>query len=73
MRREFGLPESDIEALEALGLPFETVRDGNLGRVVVHDYPVPPGLTPETVTLNLRIEPAYPETHRRNRWPAAAG
>ena len=62
MRREFALPERDLEYLEERGLAWEAVRDGRLGRVVIHDYPLPSGLKPDTVSLNVRIEPGYPET-----------
>lgn len=62
MRRDFVLPEQDVETLDALGLPWEAVRDGRLGRVVIHDFPIPARLKPDTATVNLRIEPGYPET-----------
>lgn len=61
-RRQFRLPECDEEFLDKLGLKWETVRDGNGGRVVIHDYPVPRGYNVDRVRLNLRIEPAYPDT-----------
>jgi hypothetical protein len=62
MRREFVLPEGDVQHLGVAGFPWETVRDGALGRLVVHDFPVPAGFKPDRVSLNLRIEPGYPET-----------
>lgn len=62
MRREFQLPERDVDFLETTGLPWEAVRDGRLGRVILHDYSLPAGLKPDVVTLNLRIEPGYPDT-----------
>ena len=61
-RRQFRLPERDEEFLDKLGLKWETVRDGTGGRVVIHDYPVPRGYNVDRVRLNLRIEPAYPDT-----------
>ena len=62
MRREFDLPECDVEFLDTLGLRWEAVRDGQLGRVVIYDHPVPSGLKPDRVALNVRIEPGYPDT-----------
>lgn len=62
MRREFTLPEWDVAHLDARGLPWETVREGRLGRLIIHDYALPAGYKPDAVSLNLRIEPAYPET-----------
>lgn len=61
-RREFRLPERDEEFLAKLSLKWETVRDGAGGRVVIQDYPVPSGYNAARVRLNLRIEPAYPDT-----------
>lgn len=61
-RHEFDLPAGDHGFLEATGLRWEAVRDGALGRVIVHDYALPAGLKPDTVSLNLRIESGYPET-----------
>jgi hypothetical protein len=62
LRREFALTERDVDYLEACGHSWEAVWDGRLGRVVIHDYPLPGGLKPDTVSLNLRIEPGYPDT-----------
>lgn len=62
LRRAFPMPEADGAFLDSLGLLWETVRDGTLGRLVIHDYPVPAGYTVDRVRLNLRIEPLYPET-----------
>lgn len=62
MRREFPLPERDVEYLDERRLPWETVHDGCVGWVLIHEYPLPDGLKPNTVSLSLRIEPGYPET-----------
>lgn len=62
MRREFALNDSDTEDLEALGLPWETVQGSSLGRVIIHNFPVPSGYNHSKVDLNIVIEPAYPET-----------
>lgn len=62
LRRAFPLPSGDTAFLDVLGLYWETVRCGGLGRLVIHDYAVAPGYNVETVRLNLIIEPAYPDT-----------
>jgi len=62
LRRDFTLLEGDVKFLDALGLPWETVRVGGVGRLVIHDYAVPVGYKPDQVSLNLRIEAAYPTT-----------
>lgn len=61
-RRQFALPERDTEFLDRLGLKWEMVRDGPLGRLVIHEYPVPRGYNVKRVRLNLRVEPTYPDT-----------
>lgn len=62
MRRQFQLPEEDCEYLEATPLKWETVIDGNIKRVILYDFPIPPGYNQKTVGLNVRIEAAYPDT-----------
>jgi hypothetical protein len=62
LRRHFRLPEHDEAFLDGLGLDWETVREKDILRLVIYQYPVPAGYTLCKVTLNLRIEPAYPDT-----------
>lgn len=62
MRRQFHLPEEDTEFLEAGSLPWETVVEGNSKRVVLHNFPVPPGYNQQAVDLNVMIEATYPDT-----------
>jgi hypothetical protein len=62
MRRDFSLPDEDMEWLESLGRPFELVREGAVQRVVLHEYPVPDGYTVDRVSINVRIEAGYPDS-----------
>lgn len=62
MRRQFQLPEEDTEFLESNQFPWETVIDGSIKRVVIRDFPVPPGYNLMTIDVNVRIEAAYPDT-----------
>lgn len=62
MRRDFSLPEEDMEWLESLGRPYELVREGAVQRVVLHEFPVPDGYTVDRVSINVRIEPGYPDS-----------
>lgn len=62
MRRQFQLPEGDADFLDAQGLCWETVSVGSVGRLIIHDFPIPAGYKQDRVTVNVRIEPAYPET-----------
>lgn len=59
LRREFKLPATDEEYLNALRLPWETVRDGATLWLLIHDWRVPSGYTAERVSLALLIPPQY--------------
>ena len=43
-RRDFNLPQTDLDWLCATGRRFELVAEKNKLRVVLYDFPVPPGL-----------------------------
>lgn len=62
MRRQFLLPEYDREHLDSRGLPWETVKENRVQRVVVSNFPIPPGYDRSTADLNVRIGPGYPDT-----------
>jgi hypothetical protein len=61
-RRHFTLPGEDQQSLDALGLPWETVIEGTVRRVIIYNYPLPNGYNQATINLCLRIEPQYPDT-----------
>lgn len=61
MRRQFDLPESDVEHLEGRGLPWETMKEGSSRWVLIHGYPVPEGYAVRAALLALRIPPSYPD------------
>jgi hypothetical protein len=61
-RRQFALPADDMEWLETQKLPYELANEGGVQRVLVHDFPVPPGFNVSTVSVNVRIDPGYPDT-----------
>lgn len=60
LRREFALPEGDVEHLDARGLPWETVADGGRQFLFVRDFPLPDGYETPTVTAALMVPPGYP-------------
>lgn len=62
MRRDFALPEEDMDWLTACGLQFELVLESGVQRVIVHDWPVPAGYNVAAVSVNVRIEPGYPDS-----------
>jgi hypothetical protein len=61
MRRDFSLPSDDMEWLESCGHAYELVSEAGVLRVVLHGYPVPPGYNVEEVSVNVRIDPGYPD------------
>lgn len=60
MRRQFALPEQDVDFLTALGLLWEALLEGNTKWLIIYDYPIPDGYNVTTVTVALMIQPGYP-------------
>jgi hypothetical protein len=60
VRRQFDLPEDDVETLEALGLPWETLALGGARWVIVSGFPVPEGYTHTSADVAVQISPGYP-------------
>lgn len=61
MRRKFELPEGDVEHLESLGLPWETIVDGGSQWLIIQGFRVPSGYNVTTATVALFIAPSYPD------------
>ena len=61
-RRQFSLPQEDMEWLESLGLVYELVAEGGVPRVVIYGWPVPGGYNVAKVDVNVRVDPGYPDT-----------
>ena len=61
-RREFALPEDDVDWLADAPHRFELVAEGGVLRVVLYSFPVPPGYNSRAVDVNVRIESGYPDT-----------
>lgn len=59
VRRQFDLPESDVQFLEDCGYEWETVLDGSRW-VLIHSFPTHPGYNHQQVTVAIRIEAGYP-------------
>jgi len=62
VRKEFDLPEEDVEHLDARGLPWETLVEGNAHWLLIHDFPVPEGYRMRKATMALMIPSTYPTT-----------
>lgn len=60
MRRQFDLPEDDVETLEALGLPWETLAVSGALWVIVYGLPVPDGYSHDAADVAVQISPGYP-------------
>lgn len=62
LRRQFNVPEYDLEFLERRGLPWEAVLDGAVRWVVLHRLPVVDGYNHSAVSAALQLSPSYPDT-----------
>lgn len=61
-RRQFALLDEDVEFLESLGLPWETLSESTGRWVVIYNYAVCPGYNVDKVTVAIKLEPGYPRT-----------
>ncbi|GAA4464927.1 hypothetical protein GCM10023189_44860 [Nibrella saemangeumensis] len=61
-RRQFTLPEEDLEALNTNCAIWETVSEGNGQWVLIDEFPLPNGYGVQTATIAIKIEPGYPRT-----------
>lgn len=62
MRRQFDLLKEDQDYLEFLGLPWETIKEGRMLWVLIHDYELPNGYEPKKVSVAINIAAGYPRT-----------
>lgn len=64
IRRDFQLTDQDLDFLSDLGLPWEATCEPstNIRRVVIHDFPIPAGYTVSRASVNVRLDPGYPDT-----------
>lgn len=60
MRRIFRLPEADEAFLDALGLPWETIREGGTRWLLIHEFPVGKGYNVDKTTVAIQIDGGYP-------------
>lgn len=62
LRRQLVLSQNDMQTVENLGLPWETVAEGAVCRLILRGVPLPLGYTTDKVDLNIRLEAGYPDT-----------
>ena len=58
-RRDFDLPEEDVEHLDARGLPWETVSEGGSLWLLVHNFPIPDGYNHRIAIAAIQIPSNY--------------
>lgn len=62
LRRDFSLPQEDIEFLDNLGVPWEAIGNQPSMWVLIKDYPIPEGYNVAKAEVALLITPTYPAT-----------
>ena len=62
LRRQFELPDFDLEYLDRRHLPWEAVIEGSMQWAVLHDHPVPDGYNHPSVSAALQLPQSYPDT-----------
>jgi hypothetical protein len=62
MRREFDLPEDDVEQLNLLGLGWETINASNSNQqwLLLHGFPFPSGYNRVDGSVAIQIPVGYP-------------
>ncbi|WP_412464914.1 multiubiquitin domain-containing protein [Flavobacterium mekongense] len=60
-RQAFILPDEDVEALESMGLQWETLSTPGKW-IIIYDYPIPDGYNVDKADVALMITPSYPAT-----------
>lgn len=59
LRREFQLPAVDERYLDSIGLAWETVRDGGLLWLLIHEWKIVAGYNVRSVRIALQIPGGY--------------
>ncbi len=60
MRREFTLPEDDVEHLDTLGVNWETLRDPSGQWLLLHGFAFPSGYNHPNGSVAIQIPGNYP-------------
>jgi len=61
MRHDFELMQDDLKYLQSLNLPYETVLEANVRRVLIHGFPIPQGYNVDKVSVFVYLQPGYPD------------
>src|SRR5688500_4928840 len=60
MRRQFSLPENDVDFLDSKGFLWETLLESNFHWLLISEYPIPTGYNVQKAAVALYIIPSYP-------------
>lgn len=60
-RQDFKLLPDDLAFLNALGLRWEAVLEGQVMCVVIYDWPLPPGYNVDAADVHVRMTAGYPD------------
>lgn len=59
LRKEFFLPEEDIQFLDSLGINWEAIQEGNVRGVVLYGFIMPQPFQPEKLNLKIKMPLDY--------------
>jgi hypothetical protein len=62
LRRAFVLPPEDVEFLDARGLAWEALIEGNLRWVLLRKFPIPQGYDVSEADIAIQLSESYPST-----------
>lgn len=60
MRRQFDLPEEDVEQIGLLGVEWETLKDPNGQWLLLHGFKFPEGYNYPSGSVAIQIPASYP-------------
>ena len=61
MRNQFELMQYDLAYLQSLNLPYETVLESGVRRVLIHGFPIPKGYNVDKASVYVCLQPGYPD------------
>lgn len=62
MRHKFQLPEGDEAYLSAQGFSWETIEEGGMQWLLIHEFPAPAGYNHQSASAAIQIPPGYPDS-----------
>jgi hypothetical protein len=57
----FEMPEEDTQCLDAMGLEWETIIEGNVRWLIFPTYPIPDAYNVSSASAAIRIKSSYPD------------